>query len=145
MNKINGFVLILAFGLTLISCVKTQDKLQSIDPNFVIKEFFESWKVQDWKRLYTMTHPAIIQKIRMQNLSVEEQNMSDEQLFIMKFDQTSKANPDKIMRTYEVQTITQYKPGDTAVWVTALVNGKQKKIPLALEGLSLKVDLTRIE
>ena len=127
------------------SCSEMNDAMQGITPRFIINKFFETWKKGDWKTLYTLAHPNIIQKIKMEKLSSEEQNMSDEELFIHQFDRASKINPHKVLKSYEVKSITTYKPGDTTVWVDAIVNGRKKRIPLTLDGLSLKVDLTRIE
>ncbi len=127
------------------SCKKVNDTMLGIDPVYIINNFFETWKKRDWKTLYKLVHPSIIQKIKMQKLTPEEQIMSDEELFIHKFKLASIMNPDKVLRSYEVKSITRYKIGDTTVWAEAIVNGKSKKIPITLDGLSLKVDVTRIE
>ena len=81
----------------------------------------------------------------MGNLSPEERRMDDEQLFIRHFERASGNNPDKVLRSYQVLSISEYKAGDTSVWADTIVNGKKKRIPLTLVGLSLRVDLTRIE
>ena len=54
-------------------------------------------------------------------------------------------NPDRILKSYEIKNIPLYKKGDTTVWVYAVVNGRNKKIPMTLDGWLLKIDLTRIE
>ena len=126
-------------------CGKVQDKLLEIDPEHVVKQFFEAWKKNDWKTLYAMSDPGFMQKLRTQKLSPELRKMSDQDLFIHEFRQAQRLNPDKVVRSYEIVYVQAYKKGDTTISVDVLVNGKKRKIPLNLDGLSLKVDLTRIE
>jgi hypothetical protein len=130
---------------SILSCGKMHDKLEGINPDHVALQFFEAWKKKDWNSLYRITHPAFMQRIRLEKLTPEQRNMSDQDLFIHEFDLVQKLNPDKVLKTYHIESISEYHKGDTTVWVSALVNGKKKKIPLTLDGLSLKVDLTRIE
>ena len=127
------------------SCTKVDESIQGVNPYHVILVFFDSWHKKDWKTLYTLVHPSIIQKIKMQKLTPKELAMSNEELFIYKFRQASLSNPDKVLRSYELKSISGYKVGDTTVWADTIVNGKKKRIPLTLDGLSIKVDLTRIE
>jgi hypothetical protein len=132
-------------AVCMLSCGKMHDKLQEINPDHVALQFFEAWKNRDWKALYQLSHPAFMQRIRLQRLTPMERNMSDEELFVHEFNKVQRLNPDRVIKTYHVDSISEYHKGDTTVWVSALVNGKKKKIPLTLDGLSLKVDLTRIE
>ncbi len=136
-------IMITAAGLT--SCGKVQDKLERINPPHVAREFFEAWKNRDWKTLYRLSHPAFMQKLRMQKLTPEQRRMSDEELFIGEFKREQRLNQDKVMKTYEIRSFSPYKKGDTTLWLDALVNGRKRKIPLTLDGMSLKIDLTRIE
>ena len=145
MIKKVAIILFAVIAACVLSCGKMHEKLLEINPDHVALQFFEAWKNKDWKSLYQLTHPAFIQKMRLQKLSPEQQSMSDENLFIHEFNRVQKLNPDKVLRTYHIDSISEYHKGDTTVWVSALVNGKKKKIPLTLDGLSLKVDLTRIE
>jgi hypothetical protein len=138
-------LVIIWFAAGLCSCGKMHDKLQGINPDHVALQFFETWKKNDWKALYHLSHPAFIQRIRMQKLSPEQRSMSDQELFVREFERVQSLNPGKILKTYQIESISEYHKGDTTVWVSALVNGKKKKIPLTLDGLSLKIDLTRIE
>jgi len=137
--------LLIAVVTNIGSCGRLNDTMHGISPEYVINKFFESWKQRDWKILYTLVHPGFIQRIRMQKLSPEEEGMSDEELFIHQFKAASENNPGKALKSYNVKSITSYKPGDTTVWADTIVNGKKKRIPLTLDGLTLKVDLTRIE
>jgi hypothetical protein len=136
-------IILLAAGL--YSCGKMHDKLQEINPEHVAFQFFEAWKKKDWKALYQLSHPAFMQRIRLQKLAPEQRSMSDQELFVREFERVQMLNPDKILKTYQIESISEYHKGDTTVWVSALVNGKKKKIPLTLDGLSLKIDLTRID
>jgi len=135
--------IILATGVA--SCSKMHDKLEEINPVHVALQFFAAWQNKDWKALYRLTYPAFIQRMRMQKLTPEERSMSDEELFIREFNRVQRLNPDRVIKAYYIDSISEYHKGDTTVWVSARVNGKKKKIPLTLDGLSLKVDLTRIE
>jgi hypothetical protein len=135
----------MGIAASIASCNKMHDKLLEINPDHVTLLFFEAWKNKDWKALYQLSHPAFMQRMRLQKLSPVQRNMSDEELFIDEFNRVQRLNPDKILRTYHIDSISKYQKGDTTIWVSALVNGKKKKIPLTLDGLSLKVDLTRIE
>lgn len=126
-------------------CGKVQDKLQDINAWHVAEQFFDAWKKQEWKTLYKMTDSSFINTLRMQKLSPEKRRMTDEELFVHEFNQVQRMNPDKILKSYKIRNIPLYKKGDTTVWVYAVVNGKKKKIPMTLDGWSLKIDLTRIE
>ncbi len=134
-----------ALSMGLIACGKVHDRMLDINPEHIIRTFFEAWRVDDWETLYRVTHPAFMQRLRLQKLSPEQQSLSDRDLFIEEFRRARAANPAMRLRSYRVMWISMYKPGDTTIWVRAMVNGKKRKIPLTLEGLSLKVDLTRIE
>jgi hypothetical protein len=143
-----GAAAALAFMLAaacIASCGNVQDKLDRINPDLVARQFFEAWQNRDWKALYLLTHPAFIQQLRMQKLSPEQRGMSDQELFISEFKREQGLNPARVMKTYEIRSISPYKKGDTTVWCDALVNGRKRKIPLTLDGLSLKIDMTRIE
>jgi hypothetical protein len=137
-------LLIAAIALP-VSCKKVEDSMLGISPRYVARQFFKTWKKKDWKELYRMTHPAFMQKLRLQKLSPEDSALDDETLFIKEFARVQKAHPGKTIQSYSIVSISSYKAGDTTVWVGAVVNGKKKSIPLALDGLVLKVDLTRIE
>ncbi len=126
-------------------CGKMQDKLQDLDAWSISQQFFETWKKQDWKALYKMTDSSFMQKLRTQKLSPEQQRMSDEELFVHEFKKAQRMNPDKILKSYRIEKIPLYQKGDTTVWVYAVINGRKRKIPMTLDGLSLKIDLTRIE
>jgi hypothetical protein len=138
-------LLLVASAALLASCSKVENSLQGINPPFVVRQFFETWKKQDWKELYRMTHPAFMQKLRLQKLSPEESALDDETLFVREFQRVQGALPDRVLRTYAIESISEYHAGDTTVWVSALVNGKKRRVPLTLDGLVLKIDLTRIE
>jgi hypothetical protein len=144
-KKTATFLVFAGIAASIVSCSKMNDKLEGINPDHVALQFFEAWKKKDWKSLYRLAHPAFIQRMRLQKLSPEQRNMSDQDLFIHEFELVQKLNPDKVLKTYHIESISEYHKGDTTVWVSALINGKKKKIPLTLDGLSLKVDLTRIE
>jgi hypothetical protein len=141
-----GFILALsaitAYGS---SCGRLDDAMQGINPPYVINRFFESWKKRDWKTLYTLVHSNFIQQIRLQRLSPKEKAMSDEELFIHQFEVASEKNPGKVLRSYSIISITPYTPGDTTVWADTIVNGRKKLIPITIDRLTLKVDLTRIK
>jgi hypothetical protein len=126
------------------SCGRLDHAMQGINPPYVINRFFESWKKRDWTTLYTLVHSNFIQQMRLQQLSPEEKALSDEALFVRQFKNASEKNPGKVLRSYSIKSITPYTPGDTTVWADTLVNGRKKLIPLTLDGLTLKVDLTRI-
>ena len=138
-------LVIIGLAAGLYSCGKMHDKLQGINPDHVALQFFEAWKKKDWEALYHLSYPAFMQRIRLRKLTPEQRSMSDQELFVREFERVQKLNPDKVLKTYQIESISGYHKGDTSVWVTALVNGKKKKIPLTLDGLSLKIDLTRIE
>jgi hypothetical protein len=138
------WALLLAVAAVFCSCSKIEDSMQAVSPSLVAKKFFEAWKNRAWADLYDLSHPAFMQKVRMQKLSPEQRAMSDRDLFVHEFDRFQKNNPDMVLRTYEIRSISPYKTGDTTVWVDALVNGKKRMVPVTLDGLSLKIDLTRI-
>jgi hypothetical protein len=140
-----ALILMIAAMAVCGGCGKVQDKLQGINAWHVAEQFFGAWKKQDWKTLYAMTDSSFINTLRMQKLSPEQQRMSDEELFVHEFRQAQRMNPDRILKSYEIRHIPPYKKGDTTVWVYAVVNGREKKIPMTLDGWSLKIDLTRIE
>ncbi len=134
-----------ALSMGFLACGKVHDKMLDINPEHITRTFFEAWRVDDWETLYHVTHPAFMQRLRLQKLSPEQQSLSDRELFIGEFRRVRAANPAMRLRSYRVMSISTYKSGDTTIWVSAMVNGKKRKIPLTLDGLSLKVDLTRIE
>jgi hypothetical protein len=136
---------LLAAAAFVNGCGKMQDKKQGINSDFVVRAFLEAWKVGDWKTMYQFTHPGFIQDLRLQKLSPEQREMSDRDLFIHEFERARKMNPGMAIRTYEISSISGIKTGETAVWVEALINGKKKRIPLAIDGMSFKVDPSRIE
>jgi hypothetical protein len=138
-------ILLVASAALAASCTRVENSLQGINPPFVASQFFETWKKQDWKGLYRMTHPAFMQKLRLQKLSPEDSALDDETLFVREFRRVQGALPDKVLRSYAIESISEYHAGDTTVWVSAIVNGKKKRVPLTLDGLVLKIDLTRIE
>ncbi len=127
------------------SCGRTDERLERINPDHVAREFLEAWKNRDWRALYRLTHPAFIQSLRMQKLSPAQRAMSDEELFVSEFGRVQRMNPDRMLRTYEIRSFTEYKKGDTTVWCDALINGRKRRFPLTLDGLSLKIDMTGIE
>jgi hypothetical protein len=145
MKRGRYFFIIFVIAASSFSCGKLDEKISGISPEYIMNQFFESWRRKDWKSLYALTHPSLIQKIRLQKLTSEEQGMSDEDLFIRHFDLASKRNSDKSLVSYKIKSISAYKPGDTTVWADTIVNGRRKRIPLTLDGLTLKIDLTRIE
>lgn len=141
-----GVVISLVIAAACFSgCGKTDENLARINPYHVAREFFEAWKKKDWKALYHLTHPAFIQTLRMQKLSPEQMAMTDEELFVSEFSRTQRMNPVKTLKTYEIRSFSPYTRGDTTVWLDALINGRQRRIPLTLDGLSLKIDITKIE
>jgi hypothetical protein len=134
-----------ALSMGFLACGKVQDKMFDITPEHITQKFFEAWRGEDWGTLYEVTHPAFMQRLRLQKLTPAQQSLGDRDLFIEEFRRARAANPAMRLRSYKVISISMYKPGDTTIWVRAMVNGKKRKIPLTLDGLSLKVDLTRIE
>lgn len=134
---------VLAGGL--LACGKAQDKMLDINPEHVTHRFFEAWHADDWEALYEIVHPSFMQRLRLQKLDPKLQMLSDRDLFIWEFTRVRNANPGMILRSYRIVSISPYRAGDTTLWVKATVNGKKRKIPLTLDGLSLKVDVTRIE
>ncbi len=145
MMKKTAFLLAITALAGLAACGKLDDTLKGIDPPYVATQFFETWKKKDWKALYGMTDPSFMRLLRTQRLSPELQRMSDEELFIHEFEQVQRLNPDKVLKSYKIQNISSWKKGDTTLWLYAAVNGKNRKIAMTLDGLSLKIDLTRIE
>ena len=136
----------LALVLLAASCGKKIDnRLRDINPDLTIRTFFSTWKNRDWRGLYRMIHPNFIQKMRMQKLAPGERDMTDEQLFIHEFERASRENPGRSLRNYTIQYVGPYSASDASVWVDALVNGSRRKVPLTLDGLTLKVDLSRIK
>ncbi len=142
--RIVALLLIVTAALAA-SCTKVENSMQGINPEHISRQFFETWKRKDWKALYRMTHPAFIQKLRMQNQSPADRALDDEALFVREFTRTQSSHPGKVLRSYDILSISSYHSGDTTVWVDALVNGSKRKIPLTLDGLTLKIDLSRIE
>ena len=150
MNGARGFTraataLFIAAVMATASCTKVESSMQGINPDYVAHQFFETWKKQDWKALYRMTHPAFMQKLRLQKLPPEVSALSDEALFVREFQRVQGSMPGRTLRSYTIESITEYHAGAPTVWVSVLVNGKRKKVPLTLDGLVLKVDLSRIE
>jgi hypothetical protein len=139
------FIILICVSLCSGSCGEMKDSMSGISPEPLLNNFFETWKKRDWKTMYTLVHPNLIQQVRMGKLSPDERRMGDEELFIRQFERASKINPDRTLKSYQVISISTYKAGDTTVWAEAVVNGRKKRIPLTLVGLTLKVDLTRIE
>lgn len=137
--------LLVVTAAAAVSCKKVENSMQGINPEYISRQFFETWKRKDWKALYRMTHPAFIQKLRLQNQLPADRALDDEALFVREFTRTQSLHSGKVLRSYEILSRTSYHSGDTTVWVDALVNGKKKKIPLTLDGLTLKIDLSRIE
>ncbi len=127
------------------ACGKVEEKKLEIDPMHVMKLYLETWKKNDWKALYAMTDPSFMQKLMTQKLSPELQRMSDRDLFVHEFQRAQRMNPGKVLKSYEIIFITAYKKGDTTLWGDVVINGKKRRIPLTLDGLSFKVDLARIE
>lgn len=142
-NIITGAILF-AIAAGLASCGRIEDSMDAVRPRLVADKFFEAWKNREWDAVYDLSHPAFMQKVRMQRLSPECRAMSDRELFAYEFKRFQKGHPDMELRTYEIRHISPYRPGDTTIWVEALVNGKKRAVPLALDGVALKIDLTRI-
>jgi hypothetical protein len=138
-------IVIAALSVWFLACGKVQDKMLDINPKHITRQFFEAWRADDWNSLYDLTHPSFMQRLRLQKLNPKQQSMTDRDLFVGEFKRVRDANPAMRLRSYEISSISAYKPGDTTLWVKVLVNGKKRKIPLTLDGLSLKVDLSRIE
>jgi hypothetical protein len=145
MNKRVFLLLVLAVASGSISCGKGPDKLMELNPPHVARQFFETWKKKDWKALYRIADPAFIRALRTQKLTPDLQRLSDEELFVHQFKETQRLNPDKVLKSYRVDGISRYTKGDTMVWLYATVNGRKKKIAMTLDGMALKIDLTRIE
>lgn len=137
--------MLIVTAVLAVSCKKVENSMQGINPEFISRQFFETWKRKDWKALYRMTHPAFIQKLRLQNQSPADSMLNDEALFVREFTRTQALLPGRVLGSYQILSRTAYHSGDTTVWVDALVNGKKRKIPLTLDGLTLKIDLSRIE
>lgn len=137
--------LMIAAAALAVSCKKVENSMQGINPEYIGRQFFETWKRRDWKALCHMTHPAFIQKLRLQNQSPADRALNDEALFVREFNRTQASNPGMVLRSYRILSISAYHAGDTTVWMDALVNGKKRRIPLTLDGLTLKIDLSRIE
>ncbi|MBP7736567.1 MAG: hypothetical protein KA369_11385 [Spirochaetes bacterium] len=143
-NKIVALMAVL-IALHCAACGKMEEKKLEVNPLHVMKLYLEKWKKNDWKALYAMTDPSFMQKLRTQKLSPELQRLSDQDLFVHEFQQARRLNPAKVLKSYEIISITPYNKGDTTLWGDVVINGKKRRIPLTLDGLSLKVDLTRIE
>ncbi|MBN2160866.1 MAG: hypothetical protein JW807_15865 [Spirochaetes bacterium] len=137
-------VIIAAIAAGAGSCTRIEDSMQAVKPELVASKFFEAWKNRDWGAVYELSHPSFMQKVRMQKLSPELRAMTDRELFIYEFERFQKSRPDMVLRTYEIRSVTPYKTGDTTLWVDALINGKKRMVPIALDGIALKVDMTRI-
>lgn len=144
MKKIT-IVMCVVFCFGAISCKKLTETAQGLNPKYVVTQFLEAYKNQDWKTMYKYTHPGIMTAIRSQKLTEAQKKMSDEELFALEFSTAVKQNPNAVLKAYEIRTIPEYKKGDTVIWVTAILNGREKKIPLTLHGASLKVDFLKIE
>lgn len=127
------------------NCTPAHDAMQKVSPDHIAHAFFDAWQRQDWKSLYAMAHPSFIETLKIQRKTAGEKVIDDETLFINEFKRVQGMNPNRVLHSYRIQSITPYHTGDTTVWVTALVNDKVRRIPLTLDGLSLKVDLLRIE
>lgn len=140
-----NMLLLAALLVSVTACKKLDTKLMKLEPYYVVIEFFETWKKKDWKTLYQLSDRSFMQQLRTQKLSPELQRMTDQDLFVHEFEEAQRRNPEMILRSYSITRLPIYKKGDTTLWVQVLVNGKKKRIPVTLDGLSLKVDLTRIE
>jgi len=145
MNRRVLLFLALAIAAGCISCGKGPDKLKELDPYHVAQKFFETWKKKDWKGLYGITDPAFMRTLRTQKLTPELQRLSDEELFVRQFSEAQRLNPGKVLKSYRIEHITPYTKGDTVLWLYAAVNGRKKKIAMTIDGMALKIDLTRIE
>jgi hypothetical protein len=128
-----------------VACGKTHHTSQDVDPPFMAELFFKTWKKQDWKALYQITHPSFMQLLRTQRLSPEQQRMSDEELFIHEFRQVQGQNPGLILKSYRIEYVDPYTKGATTLWIYAVVNGKNRKLPMILDNLSYKIDLARVQ
>lgn len=141
---IRNIIMAACLAAVSFSCGRVQDSMEAVDPGLVAQKFFKAWQNRDWHALYELSHPAFMQKVRMQKLSPELRAMSDRDLFVREFERFQASQPGMVLRTYEIKSIPSYKQGDTTLWVEATANGKKRRIPLALDGMALKVDLTRI-
>ncbi|HNW30299.1 MAG TPA: hypothetical protein PKN50_17620 [Spirochaetota bacterium] len=135
----------LAVAAFSVSCGKGPDRLKDLDPPHVATQFFETWKKKDWKALYRITDAAFMRALRTQKLTPDLQRLNDEELFVRQFTETQRLNPDRVLKSYRVDGISPYTKGDTMVWLYATVNGRKKKIAMTIDGMALKIDLTRIE
>ena len=77
--------MLIVTAVLAVSCKKVENSMQGINPEFISRQFFETWKRKDWKALYRMTHPAFIQKLRLQNQSPADRMLDDEALFVREF------------------------------------------------------------
>jgi len=145
MKNMAVMIAVIIVAAICAACGKMEEKKLEIDPGHVMKLYLETWKKKDWEALYAMTDPSFMQKLRTQRLTPEQREMSDRDLFVNEFQRAQRMNPGKVLKSYEILSIAGYKKGDTTLWGDVVVNGKKRRIPLTLDGLSLKVDLTRIE
>ena len=131
-------------ALMAASCGKVENSMQSINPEYVARTFFETWKKRDWRALYRMTHPAFMQKLRMQKLAPADRTLDDETLFVREFEKVQRSLPGMTLRTYAIRSISEYHSGDTTVWVDALVNGRKFVIEKDVEDMAYPVLRHRI-
>src|SRR5208337_336038 len=96
------FIILICVSIYSGSCGKLNDSMSGISndisPELTMNKFFEAWKKRDWKNLYTLVHPGLIQQIRMGKLSPDERRMGDEELFIRHFERAAKINPDRTLK-----------------------------------------------
>jgi hypothetical protein len=118
--------------------------MKAVNPLFIIDQFLAAWKDKNWKEMYKYVHPNIILELRSQKLKPHQLKMSDPELFIDECAGAARTNPGKNIVSYKIISISEFKKGDTAFWINCLINGTIKKLPVALDGLSLKVDMSKI-
>lgn len=146
MKKIS--IVILAFFMIsggFLSCGKMKGKLQGLNPKYVTEQWLISFQKQDWKTNFEYTHSDMMKLIKSQKLTSSQKKLSDEELFSLEMSTAMKNNPGKKLKTYEVKAIPEYKKGEKEVWVTVVLNGQEKKMAVRLDGVSLKVDPTKIK
>lgn len=144
-RKVIISLVIISVVLVSFSCGMMESKLQRLNPQYVTEQFLESYKNQDFKTMYKFSHPNIMKLIRAQKLTKKQQEMPDEDLFVLEFETAIKKNPQKKLKSYKIKEIPEYKKGQKIVWARVEINGQTKRLPLVLYKLALKVDLTQLK
>ncbi len=136
--------MIVCYAMVAFAGCKMDNFMKGINVEKLTADFLDSWKAQDWKKMYATIHSSTIVEYRKHQTDAQKK-MNDADFFAEICREKARKDPSFILKEYTIVRMPIVRKANQDIKVLVKINGSDKSIPIRLDGIALKVDYINIK